>query len=113
MTNLELAKKIASVLDEKKAVSIQIKKVEDLTVLTDYFVICNGTSNTHIKSLADEVEFRLKQEGVTGHVEGKSSDWILVDFGTVIAHIFLPNAREQINLEHLWSDAEEIPLVGD
>ena len=78
MTNLELAQKIATILDDKKAIDVRIKKVGDLTVLTEYFVICNGTSNTHIKSLADEVEFKLKQEGITGHLEGKSSDWLLV-----------------------------------
>jgi ribosome-associated protein len=111
MTNLELAQKIATILDDKKAIDVRIKKVGDLTVLTEYFVICNGTSNTHIKSLADEVEFKLKQEGVTGHLEGKTSDWLLVDFGSVIAHIFLPAAREQFNLERLWADAEDIPIA--
>lgn len=111
MTNLELAQKIATILEDKKAIDVRIKKVGDLTVLTEYFVICNGTSNTHIKALADEVEFKLKKEGVTGHLEGKTSDWLLVDFGSVIAHIFLPTAREQFNLERLWADAEDIPIA--
>lgn len=110
MTGLELAKKIAAVLDDKKAIDVQIKKVGDLTVLTEYFVICNGTSNTHIKALAEEVEYQLKQIGEEGHLEGKASDWLLVDFGSVIVHIFQPSAREHFNLERLWADAEDIPL---
>ncbi len=111
MTSLELAQKIAKVLDDKKAIDVQIKAVGDLTVLTEYFVVCNGTSNTHIKSLADEIEFQMKQEGIEGRLEGKASDWILVDFDSVIAHVFLPSAREHFNLERLWADAEDIPLI--
>lgn len=110
MTSLEEAKKVASILDEKKALNIKVMKVGDLTMVAEYFVICNGTSNTHIKSLADEVEFQMKEVGVAGHLEGKASDWLLLDFGSVIAHIFLPSAREHYNLERLWADAEEIDL---
>lgn len=110
MTSLEEAKKVASILDEKKALNIKVMKVGDLTMVAEYFVICNGTSNTHIKSLADEVEFQMKEAGVAGHLEGKASDWLLLDFGSVIAHIFLPSAREHYNLERLWADAEEIDL---
>lgn len=108
MTALEEAKKVAEILDNKKALNVKILKVEDLTSICEYFVLANGTSNTHVRSLADETEFQMKEAGITGHLEGKASDWMLLDFGAVIAHIFLPEARAHYNLERLWADAEEI-----
>ena len=63
MESLQLATSIAKVLDTKKAANVKVLKVRDLTVLTDYFVIANGTSTTHVKSLAEEVEFQLEQQG--------------------------------------------------
>lgn len=110
MTSLEEAKKIAEVLDSKKAQDVKILKVADLTFVAEYFVLATGTSSTQVKALAEEVEFQLKEAGVPGHLEGKASDWHLIDFGSVICHIFEPNARSHYNLERLWADAEEIKL---
>ena len=64
MESLQLATSIAKLLDTKKADNVKVLKVRDLTVLTDYFVIANGTSSTHVKSLAEEVEFQMEQQGV-------------------------------------------------
>ena len=105
MTSLEEAKKIAEVLDSKKAQEVKVLKVADLTFVAEYFVLATGTSSTQVKSLAEEVEFQMKEAG-----EGKASDWYLIDFGSVIAHIFEPDARSHYNLERLWADAEEIEL---
>lgn len=110
MTTEEKVKKIAEVLDKRKAEDVQIRKVRDLTIVTDYFVLATGTSNTQIKSLANEVEYQLEQEGEHGRMEGKTSDWILLDYGDVICHFFLPDAREHYNLERLWADAEIVNL---
>ena len=115
MESLQLATSIAKVLDTKKAGSVKVLKVRDLTVLTDYFVIANGTSTTHVKSLAEEVEFQLEQQGVkTLRTEGyDAKNWILLDYGTVIVHVFYPQAREFYDLEHLWADAEECDIQFD
>lgn len=108
MTSIEKAENIVKFLDEKKAVGIRVLRISDLTAISDYFVVANGTSTTHIKALADEVDFRMGELGENGRLEGKATDWLLLDFGDVIVHIFLPEAREHYNLEKLWADAEEI-----
>ncbi|MCQ2486831.1 MAG: ribosome silencing factor, partial [Clostridia bacterium] len=106
MTSLEEAKKIATILDDKKAVDVRILKVTDLTIVAEYFVIATGNSSTHVKSLADEVDYQMGQAGIEGRLEGRASDWILIDFGSTIVHVFEPSAREHYNLERLWADAE-------
>lgn len=108
MTSIEKVENIVKFLDEKKAAGIRVLKISDLTAISDYFVVANGTSTTHIKALADEVDFRMGELGENGRLEGKATDWLLLDFGDVIVHIFLPDAREHYNLEKLWADAEEI-----
>lgn len=110
MTALEKVKNIVKFLDDKKAVDVNVLKIAELTVVSDYFVVANGTSTTHIKALADEVDYQMGQIGEQGRLEGKASDWLLIDFGDVIVHVFLPEAREHYNLEHLWADAEEIAI---
>lgn len=108
MTSLEKAKKAAQALDSKKAADVKILKVSDLTVLTEYFVIATGTSTTQVKALAEEAQYVLEQEKEPARMEGKSSEWILIDSGDVLVHVFLPEAREHYNLERLWADAEEV-----
>lgn len=101
----------ANALDSKKAVNLTCLKVSDLTVLTEYFIMATATSSTHVNSLADEVEFKLSQEGVEPlHTEGKSTNWILLDYGSVIVHIFTADAREFYNLDKIWNDGEKIEL---
>lgn len=117
MESIELATKIAQILDKRKAHSLKVLKVRDLTVLTDYFVIATGSSTTQVRSLAEEVEFQMEQEGVkTLRTEGfDSKSWILLDYGNVIVHVFYPEAREYYDLDHLWADGEEIeiPLIDE
>lgn len=112
MESLQLATAIARVLDRKKASDVKVLKVRDLTVLTDYFVIATGTSSTHVKSLAEEVEFQLGEQGAKPlRTEGyDSKNWILLDYGTVIVHVFYPEARSFYDLEHLWADAEPVDV---
>lgn len=101
----ETAEKIASILKDKKAVDVEIIPVAAKTTLADFFVIASGTSVTHIKSLADEVEFVLKNECgiVPDHVEGLSTGrWVLIDYKDIVVHVFHPEEREHYSLEKLW-----------
>ena len=97
-------------LDDKKAKDIKILKTAEQTVLADYFVICNGSSPAHIKALVDEVDKQLSEAGEPPiRREGLRSDiWVLMDFGSVIVHIFTDEARKFYDLERLWSDAEVV-----
>ena len=115
MESLQLATEIAKILDKKKAQNIKVLKVEDQTVLTDYFVIANGGSTTQVKSLAEEVEFQLGQKEVKPlRTEGyETKSWILLGYGNVIVHVFYPDARNFYDLDHLWADAEEIQMDLD
>ena len=111
MKELELTKAIAKVLDKKKALDIKAIHITEYSIVADYFIVTSGTSNTHVKSLADDVEYELKQQGVEpDHIEGRATGWILLDYGSVILHIFTPESREYYNLERLWSDAQTVDL---
>lgn len=114
MDSKELVMEIAKVLDEKKAIDITAIKTEEVTIVSDYFIIASGTSNTHVKSLADDVEYEIKQRlGIDPeHIEGRATGWILIDYGTVIVHVFGQEDREYYNLERLWADASIVDLSG-
>lgn len=98
--------RIAEYLEEKKAKDVNIIDIHDITILADYFIICSGTSTTHIRALSDEVEFKLEEQGErVAHKEGyDSARWILLDYGDVVVHIFHNEDRSFYNIERLWSD---------
>ena len=108
----EIARAIADVLDSMKARDIKLLRVSDKTVMTDYFVICSGTSNTQIKALSGEVEYKLGERGVSPlHIEGyETGTWIAMDYAHVMVHIFNREKRDFYKLEKLWGDACEVPL---
>ena len=112
LTPAQIAAIAAKALDEKKARDVKVLKTTEQTVLADYFVICNGTSSTHIKALVDEVDKQLSEAGEPPmRREGLRSDiWVLMDFGCVIVHVFTDEARKFYHLERLWSDAEVVDL---
>ena len=114
MTSYESAILLAKALDGKKGEEIKVLKTEGLTTLADYFVICTATSTTQIKALADVWEKTLKDAGEPPHhVEGhRGGTWILLDFSSVVVHIFNEEAREFYDLERLWSDAAPVDLSG-
>ena len=107
MTPLEIAQKLYKIADDKLAKEIKLLKTTDLTILADYFLICTGNSTTHVKTLASEMALQLKNDGVPPHhIEGKGNNsWMLLDFGCIVAHLFLPEAREFYNLDRIWADA--------
>lgn len=110
----ELAHAIFDVLDAKKAQHIKVLRVNDQTVITDYFVICSGNSGTQVKSLAGEVEYKLGLRDVDPvHFEGRDNNgWIVLDYSSVIVHIFSRENRDFYQLDKLYGDAEEIRFLG-
>jgi len=106
---LKLAELMVAILDSKKAKDIKLLHVEKQTIIADYFVICTGTSRTQIRALAGEVEFKLEPYEIAPiHTEGgETGVWILQDYGSVILHIFSPDARDFYKLEKLYVDTTE------
>lgn len=114
MSSYDEAILAAKALSSKKGLDIQIIKIADVSVLADYMVIATGTSSTHVKALADEVEYKLDQAGISvSHIEGyRSNSWILLDFIDVIVNVFDDEARDFYDLERLWQDGESVDLTG-
>ena len=106
----EIALKAAAILDLKKAKDIKILYVNKQTIIADYFVIAQGSSRTQVNALADEVEYKLGLEGIDpAKVEGKGQGtWVLLDYDSVLIHIFNPESRSFYNLEKLWAEGEEV-----
>lgn len=104
-----LLDKIINLLEDKKGIDIKVMDVKNETALSDYFVVASGTSNTHIKALADNVEVELKKENIyPNKIEGyNTATWILMDYGDVVVHIFTEQERQNYNLEELWEKAKE------
>lgn len=112
MTSLEEAKLCVRALTKIKGQNIRLIKIRDISSIADYFVVASGSSKTQVKALADEVESRLDDAGVSvSHIEGYRSDtWILLDYVDVVVHVFSDEARDYYDLERLWQDGEEIDI---
>lgn len=105
----ELLNKIIKHLEDKKGIDIKVMDVKKETTLSDYFVVVSGTSNPHIKALADNVEVELKKENIyPNKIEGyNTATWILMDYGDIIVHIFTQQERQNYKLEELWEKAKK------
>ena len=112
MTPKEVAAVAAKALDDRKGVDIRLLEITDVTTLADYFLICTGTSSTHVQSLCDAVEEAMSQRGEEPHhVEGhRGGQWTLLDYSAIVVHVFTEEAREFYALERLWSDATPVDL---
>ena len=108
----EVALTVTKALDEKKGMDIKLLKIDKVSSLADYFLICTGTSNTHVKTLCDYAEFTLDQLGepMLGREGHRGNSWELLDFGSIVVHVFTQEAREFYSLERLWADAERVDL---
>ena len=108
----EVAYEVTKALDSKKGMDIKLLRINEVSSLADYFLICTGTSNTHVKTLCDYAEYTLEQLGekLLGREGHRGNSWELLDFGAVVIHVFTPEAREFYSLERLWADAEKIEL---
>ena len=110
--SLDLVKKIVKALDDKKGNDIQVIKIEELTIVADYFVIATANSSTHVRALADEVEYQLDEAGIhTDHIEGRATGWMLLEYPGVIVHVFLEETRNYYNLERLWEDGAKLDVA--
>ncbi len=107
---LELAKAIATRLDDKKGHEVKVLAVGDKTSIADYFVLCTGNSSTHVKALAGEIEDHIsKREIEPDNIEGRGNhSWIVLDYGNVIVHVFSREAREFYNLDKLYGDTKTV-----
>ncbi len=112
MDSQELARAIVQALDSKKGKEIALLNTSELTTLADYFVLCTGTSNTQLKALTDAVEDSLSRLGEEPHhVEGhREGTWVLMDYSSVVVHIFTEEARNFYDLERLWNDAAPVDI---
>ena len=105
MDSKALCKLVTDALDSVKAQDVTQLDVRDLTTVTDYMVVASGTSNRHVKALADAVAEHAREAGhKPAGIEGEDgSEWILLDLHDVLVHVMLPRVREFYNLEKLWS----------
>ena len=113
MNSYEQAIMAAKAISSKKGLDIQVIEISDVSVLADYMVIATGTSSTHVKALADEVEYQLDKNGISvSHIEGyRSNSWILLDYVDVIVNVFSDEAREFYDLDRLWQDGKTVDLT--
>ena len=114
LTAKEVAIHVTKALDEKKGRDIKLLRITDVSSLADYFLICTGTSNTHVKTLCDYAEFAMEQlgESMLGREGHRGNSWELLDYGSVVVHVFTEEAREFYNLERIWADGENVDLTG-
>ena len=112
LTAKEVAIEVTKALDAKKGMDIKLLRINEVSSLADYFLICTGTSNTHVKTLCDYAEYALESLGETmlGREGHRGNSWELLDYGTIVVHVFTEEAREFYSLERLWADAEEINI---
>jgi len=97
---------------DKKATRIVILNLNGIATFTDYFIICSGKSSRQVQAITDEITERLSKESVRPlHIEGyQTAEWVLVDYGDFIVHIFAEDARRFYDLERLWRDADRVEI---
>jgi ribosome-associated protein len=100
---------------DKKAEDILVLDLRGLASFTDYFLICSGASNRQLKTIADEIEEKLRKvKRKPSHVEGyPKGEWILMDYVDFVVHIFTPKSRAHYDLERLWGDAKRLVVASD
>lgn len=115
MESKELVNIVVDHIQNKKGFDIKILDLKDLSAMSDYFIICSADANVQVKAIADEIDKKLRKDGIKCyHREGYNSlNWVLLDYFDVVVHVFKKEAREFYNLEKLWGDAKitEIPNI--
>jgi ribosome-associated protein len=109
----ELAHRIVDVASDKKAVDIVMLRTAEVTTMADYFVIASGRSDRQLQALSQAIVEELRKDGIKAlGIEGKGgARWVLIDYGSVIVHLFAPEVREYYGLERLWSKAAQVVRV--
>ena len=112
MNSNEMAKIAIAALDDKKAKDIKVIDISNVSVMADYFIIANGNSNTHTKTLAEEVEFQLSQLGIepVRREADSGNTWIILDYSDIIVHVFYKETRNFYQLERLWADGKPLDI---
>ena len=112
LTAKEVAYEVTKALDAKKGMDIKLLRINDVSSIADYFLICTGTSSTHVKTLCDYAEYTLDQLGepMLGREGHRGNSWELLDYGSIVVHVFTEEARQFYDLERLWADAENVDL---
>jgi ribosome-associated protein len=107
---VETAQLVATAAEDKKAHEITILDIRDVSVFTDYFVICHGNSQTQVQSIVNHIKRQLQQQGIAiNGIEGlRTARWVLIDLGTVVVHVFHKEERAFYGLERLWGDAQHV-----
>ena len=110
MTDENILKIAVKAIDSKLGENIKVIKIDELTIIANYFIIANGNSNTQVKAIADEVEFKLSEAGLEPHrTEGyQGASWIVLDYVDVVIHVFHKETRDFYDLERLWQDGTEM-----
>jgi ribosome-associated protein len=111
----EIALLCAHFADEKKAKDIEVLELSGLTDISDYFLLATGTSERHVRTVAEHIEKEMKQKGVRpfsmeGHSEGR---WVIIDYQSVVAHILLEPLRDLYDLESLWLEAKRYRIDNE
>jgi ribosome-associated protein len=111
----EIAHAAGNIAVSKKAVDVRILDLRGLTSITDYFVVCSGELDIHVKAISDAIVEALEKEKVkVWHIEGYSAlKWVLLDYVDVVVHVFQREARDFYGLERLWGDAPAEELSGE
>ena len=101
--------------ESKKATDIKVLDLTGITSFTDYFVMCTGANSRQIQAIADEIGLRLKERGeLPGGLEGyEQGEWILIDYGDFLVHVFSTKAREYYSLERLWREAKTVEIPAE
>lgn len=113
MSEKSIIESIVRAIDTNKGTEILVLDIHDISGFADYFVICNGLNRMHVQALSEHVEAELKQthEELPRHIEGMSEgEWVLMDYGDIIIHIFVDEQRHYYNLEKLWGDAKPMDI---
>jgi len=109
----EMVKIISKAMDAKQAVDIEVIDISEISSIADYFVICSGNNQPQVDAIIDSVEYEMYKAGFNGaRTEGakNASDWILMDFGDVVVHVFSKDARSFYNLERIWKDGKKVEI---
>jgi ribosome-associated protein len=107
---LALAKQCRELVLEKKAEDVVVLDLREVSSVADYFVICSGTSEPHLKALAGALTLGLRERGIRPPRQAgdPASRWVVLDYGAVLVHLFHPEVRARFSLEHLWGDARRV-----
>jgi len=110
----QMRQEIVQALADAKGQDIKVLDVRKITDFTDYMIIASGTSSRHVQTLADKVCVHMKALGLmpVGREGEAVGDWVLIDFGDVVAHLMRPQVRDLYNLEKLWGDGERIEVAA-